>query len=938
MNHKETDVEHSSKLQYTVLVASLVAAFPGIVLAQGADDKSVQRVVVTGSNLKRVDQETASPVQVVSRQEIEQSGAQTVSQILDNLTSNDRGAISDLGGTNSWASGATGVSLRNLGTGATLVLLNGRRLSSYGFADGLQSNFVNIDSIPSDVIERIEILKDGASAVYGSDAVAGVVNIITRKNFRGVAVRASLQQSPQHAFLDHERKASIVGGSGDFEADGYNAFAHLEVYSRGKFTDRQARPLLPDWFIRMNPDRDAMSTGSVPGNYVGRYPANYRDAALAGKSINVAAPGCAAENLKGGLCFYDYWQDSLARAPAERATFLGSGRLKLSGDMTAYGELQLAKTRNNYNTAPPRSNVNGVPLSWYDSISGKMQYFTDPQLPVGHPNNPYDFPIGLNYRFADDRDMFKNVGSSEQFRVLAGIQGESFGWEWDSAIGHMGSKARQQQHLYRDRYGYFDAIVSGAYKFGQTNDRALLEKMFPEMGSHGQYRQTFMDFKASRELYQLGGGPLQVATGVDLRHESFEHMSSDNVLQARIVQFSGVKIDGARNVAAAFVELGAPFTKELEASFAVRGDKVIGQAGAVVPKLGLRYKANDMLMVRGTVSQGFRAPSMPETGNGGASWFNNGYTDPKRCAAATELRNILNTGNAADKNMALTAYSLGCSVSFPSAVTPNPNLKPEHTNSFTAGLVLQPVRALSFTVDYYNIKRRDEIAVKSIDQTLANEDRLGGLVQRDPLTAQDIDIARRALELSGKSVAYPIGPIRTIAAQYENYGKSRVSGLDLDAKGRWNLGDAGTLNLGLELNRQFKYQQWDSFANTYTVNYVGYRGVPRSRAVAKMSWERDALVTGLRANFTSGTKLAWGDLDTTSSIEGCAGRGVSADECRIASDTTVDLWTRYALRPGTYLSANVFNLFDRKDPVKLYPGSALPLRARTVMLTVEHKF
>lgn len=938
MKNKETYVKHSSKLKYTVLVASLVAAFPEIAMAQATDDKNVQRVVVTGSNIKRVQQETASPVQVVSRREIEQSGAQTVAQILDNLTSNDHGAISDLGGTNSWASGASGVSLRNLGTGATLVLLNGRRLSSYGFADGLQSNFVNIDSIPSDVIDRVEILKDGASAIYGSDAVAGVVNIITRKNYNGVGVRASAQQSLERSFLDRERKASIIGGIGDFEKDGYNAFAHLEVYSRGKYTDRQVRPLLPDWFIRMNPDRDATSTGSIPGNYVGRYPANYRDPALAGKSINVAAPGCAPENLKGGLCFYDYWQDSLARAPAERATFLGSGRLKLGGEMTAYGELQLAKTRNNYHTAPPRSNVTGVPLSWYDSISGKMQYFTDPQLPVGHPSNPYDFPIGLNYRFADDREMFKNVGSSEQFRVLAGVQGTNFGWEWDSALGHMGSKARQRQHLYRDRYAYHDAIVSGAYKFGQTNPRELLEKMFPEMGSHGEYRQTFFDFKANRELFMLGGGPLQIATGVDLRHESFEHMSSDNVLAARIVQFSGVKIDGSRDVAAAFVELAAPFTKQLEASLAVRGDKVIDGAGALVPKLGLRYTVNDMLMVRGTASKGFRAPSLPETGNGGASWFNNGYTDPKRCAAATELRDILKTGNTADKNMALTAYSLGCSVSFPSAVTPNPNLKPEYTNSFTAGLVVQPLPAISFTIDYYNIKRRDEIAVKSIDQTLANEDRVSGLVERDPLTTQDIDIGRRASELAGRTVGFSTGPIKTIAAQYENYGKTRVSGVDLEARGRWNFGEQGTLNLGMELNYQFEYQLWDSFENKYTENYVGFRGVPRTRAVAKMSWERGPLVAGLRANFTNSMKLAWGELDTTSSIDGCAARGVTKDECRIASDTTVDLWTRYAFRTGTTVSANVFNLFDRKDPVRLYPGSGLPLRARTLMLTVEHKF
>jgi iron complex outermembrane recepter protein len=211
-------------------------------------------------------------------------------------------------------------------------------------------------------------------------------------------------------------------------------------------------------------------------------------------------------------------------------------------------------------------------------------------------------------------------------------------------------------------------------------------------------------------------------------------------------------------------------------------------------------------------------------------------------------------------------------------------------------------------------------------------------VERDPLTTQDLDIARRAFELSGKNIGFPIGPISTIAAQYENYGKSRVSGLDLDAKGRWNLGEWGTFNLGLELNRQFKYQNWDSFTNAYTENYVGYRGIPRTRAIAKMSWEKGPFITGLRANYTDSTKLAWGALDSTSSIEGCEDRGVSKEECRIASDTTVDLWTRYAFHPGTTVSANVFNLFDRKDPVKLYPGSPLPLRSRTLMLTVEHKF
>lgn len=917
---------------------ALACAAPGAVLAQSAADGATARVVVTGSNLKRVDSETAAPVQILGRVEIEQTGAQTVAELLGNLTSNDHGAISDLGGTNSWASGATGVSLRNLGETSTLVLLNGRRLSAYGFADGLQANFVNIDSIPSDVIERVEILKDGASAIYGSDAVAGVINIITRRNFQGVGLKAVVQQSLKTSFLDRERKASITAGHGDFVKDGYNAFMHLEAFHRGQYSDRDIRPLLPDWYIGQNPDRDALSTGAIPGNYVGRYPADYHDPALAGKSINTAVPGCAAANLQGGLCFYDYWKDSLAQAPADRVTFLSAARFKLNETTTAYAELQLAHTRDDYRTAPPRSNVNGVPLKWYDSIKGEMQSFTDPKLPVGHPSNPYDFPIGLNYRFADQPELFKNIGSSDQYRLLGGIEGSTAGWDWDMALGFMGSRARQRQHLYRDRYGYYDAIVSGEYKFGQTNSLELLEKMFPEMGSHGKYAQTFADFKASRELWELPGGPLQVAVGADLRHESFEHQSSDNVLAARIVQFSGVKISGARNVGAAFLELGAPFTKRLEGSFALRGDKVVGAAGAVVPKAGLKFRALDSLVLRGTVSQGFRAPSLPETGNGGASWFNNGYTDPKRCADATQLRDALNTGDAADKNMALTAYALGCSVSFPAAVTPNPDLKPEKTDSLTLGFVFQPWKELSVTVDYYRIKRRDEITVKSVDETLANEDRIAGLVERDPLTSQDLDIARRASELAGHELGFAVGPIRTIGARYENVGKTRVSGVDVDVSGNWQLGSWGKLHLGLELNQQLELKGWDAYANDYTENYVGHRGTPRTLAVFKSSWELGKLSTGLRANYTSATTLSWGELDSANTLDGCAERGVSAEQCRIASDTTVDLWLKYTLWKNTSVSANVFNLFDRNLPVQMRPGSSLPLRSRTLMLTLEHKF
>ncbi|MDE2428270.1 MAG: TonB-dependent receptor, partial [Burkholderiales bacterium] len=645
-------MKHTPNMKKTVLAVSLALAGAPAALAQ---DAPAQKVVVTGSNIKRVDSETASPVQIVTRQEIQDSGANTVKEILDNLSNNDHNAISDLGGANSWASGASGVSLRNLGLNATLTLLNGRRLSSYGFADGLQSNFVNIDTIPANIIDRVEILKDGASAIYGSDAVAGVINIITRKEFTGVTVNASGQQSLRNSLLDKSQTASVTGGVGNLQKDGYNVYAHLEVFHRNAYKDRDVYPLLPDWFLKMNPDRAALSTGANPGNYTGRYPANYSNPALAGKSFTVAAPGCAPDLLIGGLCRYDYWKDSDAQPAADRVTFLSMGRMKISENLSAFGEIHLANTKSTYYTSVPRSNVNGVPLTWYDSIKGELQYFTDPQLPVGHPFNPYSFPVGLNYRFNDYPDMFKNVGESRQYRVMAGLEGSYAGWDWDSAIGTMGSTATQKQHLYRDRTAYYNAIVSGEYQFGGVNSRDLLNRMFPEMGSHGTSTQTFFDFKASRELMPLSGGPLALATGFDVRHESFEQASSDNVLNAQIVQFSGVSVHGARNTGAAFAELNAPFSKRLEANFALRADKSGQTEAAVVPKVGLSYKVSGNLMVRGTAAEGFRAPSLPETGNGGASWFNSGYLDPKRCAAATQISDALKTGNAVDQTNALTA-------------------------------------------------------------------------------------------------------------------------------------------------------------------------------------------------------------------------------------------------------------------------------------------
>ncbi len=906
-------------------------------LAQAKQPESLERVVVTGSHIKRSLSETSQPVTSMTREDIQMTGSMTLSGFLGTLTNNDGSAISELSGANSWASGASGISLRHLGTGGTLVLVNGRRLPSYGFADGLQLNFTNIDAIPANIIERVDVLKDGASAIYGSDAIGGVVNIITRKNITGLTLNLSATQNAEHSFLNNQKTGSLTAGYGTLEAQGFNVYGHLELYKRGGYKDSDIRPLLPDWYLAQNPTRKDQSTGSFPGNYVGRYPANYADPALAGKRISQAAPGCPANLLRDGLCWYDYWKDSDAMPPSERLTVMAGGRLKLGSDWTAYAEFQGADIKTDYHTALPRSNVTGVPLTWYDSIKGQIQEFVDPQLPVGHASNPFSFPIGLNYRFTDHPDMFKNVGASTQYRLQFGLEGVWGDWDIDTALGLMRSSASQRQHLYRDRYGYYDAIVKGEYKFGQQNPRSVLEKMFPEMGSDGEYQQQFVDLRASRELMRLGERPVMLALGAELRHEEFQHRSMDNILQARIVQFSGVSINGERDQASLFSEVAVPLGKTVELTAALRGDKDFNGFGAVTPKLSLAWRPVSELLVRGTMTQGFRAPSLPETGNGGASWFNNGYVDPKRCDTAKQLEAILKTGNAGDKDMATTARALGCSVSFPAAVTPNPDLKPEHSNNLSAGFVWQATQELSLALDYYNIKRRDEIGTRDVDRVLADEDRLSGLVQRGALTAQDLDIAARVKELSGQTLGFAVGPIKTIGAQYQNQNRSKVSGVDADLRGKWRTA-IGQFDAGAELAYLIGQYGWDQVDNKYSQNYAGWRGVPRVAAGVRLGFKQSNWGVGARISHVKGTRLAWGYLDSQNTEEGCAARSVPEGGCHVPSTTRTTLWAHYSPIKDLKISLNIFNLWDQDTAQQYRPGTALPLDGRVVKLGLEWRY
>ncbi len=927
-------------LKRSVLAVAFTLGTSSLVMAQQVDaTQPIQKVIVTGSNIKRaVDTETSSPVQVITAAEIKSLGASTVKDVLDSLTGNT-GALDDLGGGNSFASGASGVSLRNLGKNSTLTLLNGRRVANYGLADGGQETFVNIDAMPSEVIERVEVLLDGASAVYGSDAIAGVINIITKRDFKGALLKAGVRQSFLKSALDKDQTASITLGAGDYNNDGWNVFGHLEAYHRTPYADREIESAVADWYKEyVNPSFGITSTYSYPGNYVDRYPAVYpANPSLAGKTFSTPVAGCAT--IVDGTCRFDQYDRLGIHAEAERYNFFGSGRLKLSGNRSAFTELTLGHTTTTYYNPPPIMQYTGTPSRWYDAKNGRLNFFTEPKLPVGHPNNPYSFPVVLRYRYADNVEMFKSAAEAKQYRLMAGLEGSDYGWDWNTAIGVMGSRVYNGIRSAKHAVNYLQAVNSGEYKFGGVNSPELLDRMFPVLVFGGESKQTFIDAKASRELMQLSGGPLSLAVGADFRIDEFKAYVSDNISNAEIVGYGSINVEGKRNISAMFAEINAPLTKKLELNGAVRLDKVGSTDVSAVPKLGMKYEVAKMLMVRGTIAHGFRAPNVAETGEVALSAFNNSIVDPKRCAAANQMYAILRGpgSTALDLADSTRARDLGCSVSFASSYQGNPDLEPEKARSFTAGLVFEPIPSLSMTLDYYKIERRNEIGTRSTSEILAQEDELPGSVDRLAVTADDKRLSDRVKELSGKTIAFPVGPVSALYRRYANLNRTRVSGLDMEIKHNIKMGSYGRLKSSLKANYQLDYRGWDTIENDYTENLAGNYEEYKYRVRLNTAWVNNGLTIGASAIYIPETRLIDDKYDENYSAQGCEDQGIPADYCRLEKDAVLDMYANYDITKNLTVNLNLYNVTGRPPRVDVRAGNP-PLRGRSAKVSLEYKF
>jgi len=961
-------------LKLNKLMAALAAAgmASGALAAAQAEEKvegadgtpKMARVEVTGSSLKRINAETASPVQIIDAKQIENMGARTLMQVLDNLPA-ARPAQQDFRSMFTGSDGGSQANLRGLGAQGTLVLLNGRRLSFYGAPSGFQTMFVNIDAIPAAAIERMEILTDGASAVYGSDAVAGVINVITKKNYQGLEARINSDSSADVKSYG-ERQGGLLFGTGDLAKDGYNVYGSINVYQRDRIALADTYDKRPAHFYVNNPNfirNFRIGTGSEPGvlnpgTLFVFGPA--RNNARVQRAVN----GCANSitEATGTRCIWNTLPYSLDTGPSsERTTGYVAGRMRFGGDMEGFAEAAYTHISMRGENGP-RSFNSGTTNNWFSRNTGtRLNTFSYPYL---GPNNSYlkgrlapemaatmGGAAGLNYLMQDATGHFGQRNTDDNYRVLAGVRGTVFGdWEFETALSVAGSHSTLYQTINVNTKGFEKAFgpfttdpVTGrryiadnpAYKFGEISDAnaALLREAYPTFDIQSWTKLITWDAKIEGTLFKLGEREVRAAFGTSLMRESFDTPGNADAANGLITQQGGSWFDGKRTIAAVFGEVVVPLTEKLELNAAARLDKYPNFSANLAPKIGVQWRVRPEVLLRGTYSEGFRAPNLAESGEGGVFAQVGGIRDTVRCDETNAIaRLLMKSVSAAEADQGKALLNSNCSTTVGGLTPPNADLQPEKAKIATIGIVLQPVKDVSISLDYWYVNRRNEIVREDFNQlftelveqygpTLAGTDRAirSALTDADRASMAAVASmcanAANAAACTGTLPRYTVGNLGGLINSYLNRGRTLVDGFDIDARTRFSLGAMGKLNTGVSatIRRRETYNYDDG--GGFSGNYVGYYNSPRLRGTFNADWVYNNFTPSLFVNYTGKSKWAYGSYDTDNTPETCTAAYVSLPEnlCGgVPSFTTVNLGFNWKPVKNLSVGLNIKNVLEKK--------------------------
>lgn len=909
--------------------------------APAADDADI---VVTGSLF--ATRVTTSPVTTVTAESLDQRGISTVQDGLQRLAANNGPTLTNSFSANgAFAGGASGISLRGLTTNSTLVLFDGLRAAYYPLADDATRNFVDLNTIPDDIVDRVEVLKDGASSSYGADAIAGVVNIITKRSFTGLSARAEAGVSQDG--IAATQRFSLTAGTGDLDRDGFNAYISGFYYHADAVSTRD----LPYPFNSDNQTGIGGPNNLVNGDNFGTTAAgsNLYVAPGSGGRYQLLGGGCAngtliqttaAQQAASGLVPTSMCQQDMTNrygvvAPQIDRFGVTAHVAKTFGDSTeAYLELNFQQSRSQYSGLPSSIYANAPAGIYYPPYStrGSGPSFAPGSGPLTlpvyvcaarvnctaangtlNPNNPFAASGQTALLIGGMPNITRyDETRSRVYRAAAGIKG-SFGDDWnykiDATAMHTDLRRTSNGYIYIQHL--LDVIADGTYNFvnPSANSAAMQSYLAPELNVDASSDLYQVQASVSKALFQLPGGPVQLAVGGSLFYEAVDSPSANSDINGptqRYFTINAFGTEGHRTVTSAFGELSVPVFEFLELNASGRYDHYSTGQSNFSPKVGAKIKPFEMLTLRGNWSRGFRIPSfgeanaLPTTGyvTNSAGLFNDAYLAQYGCSVAT--------------------FSTACpqylrTASYGQTTLASPDLKPEKSRSITLGAVFQPLRSVSISVDYFNIKKTD--AITSLSSGVALQAYYAG----NPIPAGYTIIPDAA------DPAHPgaLPRVAYVQSHYVNANTQKAEGIDFAANGRFRFGDVTwTSNLDATLMLELSTTLPDGTRQTYVdtlgnFNLTAGTGTFRWRG----SWMNSFAIgnyslTGT-ANYTSGYNLS--AMDQGNAYEDCGlAPSPAYTGCRVKSYITFDLNATAKIADKFTIYANVLNLFDRLpgvDPV-----------------------
>lgn len=870
-------------LRITPLATALALTLTSLpLLAQSSasgEEKTLEAVVVTGSNIKRSDSAGPNPVQVVTRQQIEQSGKSTLTDVLRTLSANSGNSF-DEQYTGSFAAGSASIGLRGLSPKNTLVLVNGYRVANFGFALNTQDTFVDLNALPISAVERIEVLKDGASAVYGSDAIAGVINILLRRDFKGVEVGGAYGAATQGGY--DEKKGNLLAGFGDLDTDGWNVLFGLDLLDRGRL-DADERAYTRDGDFRDKPGGLLAGWSTAGGNWLldPRQPTPF-DPCPAGSELRPYRD--FNSTLPGNACAFNAQPYKTLQPGAERIQASLSATWRLNDHLELFGDLLYSHNKADQIFSAPLTV--GPGLRAYNPATGTLVNIPV-ALPVGHPNNPSNAPLPFEYTFFDLGPRMKK-NTQMFYRGLAGLRGQAGRWDWEAAVETSQSLQREYVDNFINRYAFQDILADGSYDFldpASTPD--ALEDLRLQTKRPGWYRLDAVSAKATTSFLELPAGPIGFAWGAEFRRESLDARTSRQVLSGTELRPAINIVNGERKVAAAYAEFNIPLHRTLELQLAGRGDRYDDFGSAFSPKAALRWQPLESLLLRTSFSRGFRAPSLPEIAPG----------------------QTISYGTVSDPYDPLTP---GGSRGVTNVRTGNPDLDAERSKNFNIGAIWSPDADTSIGLDYYRIRQDNLIKPDNAQFIVNNPELFPGRVIRD---AQ--------------------GRIQIITNQYSNQGELDTSGIDLDFSRTFRTGRIGDFILAGTWSRLLEFKQplvagqapYDGAGN----NRLG--ALPKTRGTTSLNWNVGDWQNTLSVQYISGYDQR---VATQASNPGL--------RSRVKPFHQVDLYLAYVGIPKTTLSLSVQNLTDKDPPFDPAGGAngfditQYNLRGQFVSLGVKYRF